>query len=516
MEVALIFVNLVCKKNSKTKQLPMQDSEKARLNEMLQAEMSKLHQLTVTYVEGSPSIRHVETGYLKQALSLCLVLLKFVIEQKVSQLRGQKPFAKDEEVIKSSGKRTRAYLSLFGRLDFSRPSFQSNQRGMIYLVDEHLDIPSSLWSYNIQELVSSNAVQTNFRESVQTMNSLLNLGLNGTSSERAINHLGEEVTAFYEQQAIEKPSGAVFYCASFDGKGVPKIKPLDKTKPKELKRLGKGEKRGIKQMATVGVISYFDPKPRKVSHIISGLMEYKRKKSPEEANTCTASPNDNRWHQAIHRRAFLADQDKSIDYGIGRIKSMINHPQSRIVVPIDAGIGLEDKVRQSLKEHGLEDRLAAIILDIIHVSEYVWDCANAVLGESSNLRTNWVQEMLEDLLNSKTKKVIKDLEKIVAKTKLSKSKKEKVQKAITYFTNHQHKMDYKTYIEKGYPVSSALVESNCKHLVKDRMELSGMRWSSTGAQNMMDMRAVKLNGDLPDFINFIEEQNRKIGLARVA
>ena len=478
--------------------------------------MAKLQQITVDYVDGSTSIRQMESGYLKQALSLCLALLKFVIQQKVIQLGGEQPSGINGEKLKQSGVRTRGYLSLFGRLDFTRPSFHSNQRGMLYVVDEHLDMPRDLWSYNIQELVSSNATQTNFRESVKTMNSLLNLGLNGTSSERAINHLGEEVTAFYEQQPIQRPTGGVCFCASFDGKGVPKIKPLDKTKAKETKRLGKGEKRGVKQMATVGVVSYFEPKPREVGDIIKGLMEYKTEKTSEESASLPSSSNDNRWHQDIHRRAFLADQDKSIDYGIGRIKSMINHPQSRIVVPIDAGIGLEDKVLQSLKKHGLTDRLAAIILDIIHVSEYVWDCANAILGEGSKLRTDWVKEMLEDLLTSKTKQVIEDLKKIVAKTDLNKSKKEKIQKAITYFSNHQHKMDYKTYIQKGYPVSSALVESNCKHLVKDRMELSGMRWSSSGAQNMMDMRAVKLNGDLPNFINFIERKNRKINLAKVA
>jgi len=77
-------------------------------------------------------------------------------------------------------------------------------------------------------------------------------------------------------------------------------------------------------------------------------------------------------------------------------------------------------------------------------------------------------------------------------------------------------LDYKTYLHKGYPVSSVLVESNCKHLVKDRMELSGMRWSSKGAQNMMDMRAVKLNGDLPDFVDFMERKNKKITIAVAA
>jgi hypothetical protein len=63
-------------------------------------------------------------------------------------------------------------------------------------------------------------------------------------------------------------------------------------------------------------------------------------------------------------------------------------------------------------------------------------------------------------------------------------------------------MDYKTFIEKGYPVSSALVEAACGHLVKERLEQSGMRWSSQGAQNIMDIRAVKLNGDMAEFMEF--------------
>ncbi|MCR9099007.1 MAG: ISKra4 family transposase, partial [bacterium] len=47
--------------------------------------------------------------------------------------------------------------------------------------------------------------------------------------------------------------------------------------------------------------------------------------------------------------------------------------------------------------------------DIIHVLEYVWAAATAVFGEQSKLRTPWVRDMLTDLLNSKTQKVIDDL-----------------------------------------------------------------------------------------------------------
>jgi len=478
--------------------------------------MAKLSKITVDFVNEDMSIRKIESSYLKQVLSLCLSLLKFVINQKVNQNSQKRPIKESDEKLKHSGNRARRYLSLFGLLKFTRPSFSSNKRGMLYLVDELLDMPKGLWSYNLQELTSANATQTNFRESVTTLNKLLDLGLSSTGSERNINHLGAQVEVYYQQKPKESLKTEVCFSASFDGKGVPKIKPRKVGHTKEIKRLGKGEKRGVKQMATVGVMSYFEPKTRSVASIIRGLMEYSSKKEKTDQQLQSKEKNDNRWHQGIHRRAFLADQDKCIDYGIGYIKSMMQNPNSRFVVPIDAGIGLEDKVLKYVKKHELESQFAGIILDIIHVSEYTWDCANAVLGEGSKLRTAWVREMLEDLLNSKTTKVIKDLEQIVAKGNLTKSKVDKIQKAITYFTNHQHKMDYKFFLEKGYPISSALVESNCGHLVKDRMELSGMRWSSKGAQNMLDMRAVKLNGDLEDFINYTARKSRKIIIANAA
>ena len=79
---------------------------------------------------------------------------------------------------------------------------------------------------------------------------------------------------------------------------------------------------------------------------------------------------------------------------------MVN-PLSRFVVPIDGGIGLENKVLSYVKEYGMEEQFDGIIIDIIHVSEYVWDVGTALFGAKSVLRTDWVRDLLEDLLDSK-------------------------------------------------------------------------------------------------------------------
>ena len=84
-----------------------------------------------------------------------------------------------------------------------------------------------------------------------------------------------------------------------------------------------------------------------------------------------------------------------------------------------------------------------------------------------------------------------------------------MRKAITYFHNHRHMMDYGTYLAKGYPIGTGLIEGACGYLVKNRMEGSGMRWSWVGAEAMLQQRAVKLNGDWDDFWSFHIDSERE-------
>ena len=266
--------------------------------------MDKLSKLSVSYIERDVSIRQMEMGYLKQVLLLCFNLLKFVISIKLAAKPGKRPKLLSEETIKSVGKRHRKYLSLFGLIEFSRPGFCSDQRGMLYILDADLDFPQALWSYNLQELAGENATEVDYRESVRTINALLGLGLSGPGSERNINRLGRSVSEYYEAKEVEVQQEAVCFSASFDGKGVPKIKPRDKHKARGMKRLGRGEKLGIKQMATVGAMSWFEPKERSVAPIIRGLMGSPLSNKGADRAMGKAQQNDNRWHQEFTAALF--------------------------------------------------------------------------------------------------------------------------------------------------------------------------------------------------------------------
>lgn len=63
-------------------------------------------------------------------------------------------------------------------------------------------------------------------------------------------------------------------------------------------------------------------------------------------------------------------------------------------------------------------------------------------------------------------------------------------------------MRYDEYLAAGYPIGSGVVEGACRHLIKDRMERTGMRWTRPGAQAMLRLRAAYLNNDWQTFVQF--------------
>jgi len=136
------------------------------------------------------------------------------------------------------------------------------------------------------------------------------------------------------------------------------------------------------------------------------------------------------------------------------------------------------------------------ILDIFHVMDYLWDAARCVHGSDDKAAEAFVTDRLYRILEGDVGRVIGGLRQMLTKGKFSSSKRKTLNTVIGYL------MRYDEYLAKGYPIGSGVVEGACGHVVKDRMEGSGMRWSVPGAQSMLDLRCVYLNGDWKDFYDY--------------
>ena len=75
-------------------------------------------------------------------------------------------------------------------------------------------------------------------------------------------------------------------------------------------------------------------------------------------------------------------------------------------------------------------------------------------------------------------------------------------KAAGYLTNKANHLDYPKALAQGWPIATGIIEGACRHLVKDRMELTGARWGLHGAEAILKLRALRSNGDFDDYWNF--------------
>ena len=97
--------------------------------------------------------------------------------------------------------------------------------------------------------------------------------------------------------------------------------------------------------------------------------------------------------------------------------------------------------------------------------------------------------------------VIRGLRHMATQRNLRGTARKNVQTAATYFEKNAHRMRYDEYLAAGYPIATGVIEGACLHLVKDRMERSGMRWRLTGAVPMLAVRALRISNVWEPFQN---------------
>lgn len=144
----------------------------------------------------------------------------------------------------------------------------------------------------------------------------------------------------------------------------------------------------------------------------------------------------------------------------------------------------------------------SLILDIIHATEYLWDTTNALLGESHPHRTAWVRDHLEPLLTGQTDAIIAALEAEGHDPTHTAAQRQAARRTVGYYRRNQPYIHYDQSLAHGWPIGTGVVEGACQHLVKDRMEQSWMRWTKSGAQGVLDLRAVRLNGHWETYWQF--------------
>ena len=174
------------------------------------------------------------------------------------------------------------------------------------------------------------------------------------------------------------------------------------------------------------------------------------------------------------------------------------HGSKPVIFLSDGERALHDRQGEYLPEN------TVCILDLFHVMERLWKVAWCFFEERTQKHEahQWVEERLKRSLEGKVDAVIRGMRYQATQRGLKGPKRKTVEDAAEYLAGNRDRMKYDDYLAAGYPIGSGVVEGACRHLVKDRMERTGMRWLPSGAQAMLDLRATYLNGEWDAFWNF--------------
>ena len=409
-----------------------------------------------------------------------------------------------------SGRRMRPYVSAFGPTPFRRYVYASRetQRQEVVPLDAKLGMPEGNMSYLLQKWSGTKCAKESYQESRVTLLEILGFAPSVNCLEDMVARAAEHADVYFEEQEPVDPAmEEEILVATSDCKGVPmrhvdapRTKRCDDEPRPKRKRLQKGEKNGQKRMACVGGVYSVAPFRRTADDVLKEILR-------QEKQTQRPKPQNKRLRAVLTREVDGKEVNaKNVVFDWLAKEVRQRDPQEcRTVVAIMDG---ETKLRD-LQE--LKVGRAIGILDIWHVTEYLWKLSYCFHSEGSDAAEAFVEIYLRKLLEGNVGRVIGGIRQMVTKRELSKHKCEKVHQYLNYFVERCEYMKYDEYLASGYPIGSGVVEGACRHLVKDRMEQTGMRWRIAGAQAVLSLRAIYVNDNWDAFhADRIQAEQRKL------
>ena len=131
------------------------------------------------------------------------------------------------------------------------------------------------------------------------------------------------------------------------------------------------------------------------------------------------------------------------------------------------------------------------ILDFWHAMEYAWAYARLQFGDGARRADTWTRRVAADLKAGDVEAVIGRLHQLQPRSPEAATARDTL---VRYDTTHASRMHDDAYLARGYGIGSGAVESAHKQVVHARLRQAGMRWSVRGAQHLLALRALLLNG----------------------
>ena len=104
-----------------------------------------------------------------------------------------------------------------------------------------------------------------------------------------------------------------------------------------------------------------------------------------------------------------------------------------------------------------------------------------------------------EILDGEADGVAEDIRRRADRDRLDAAKRQAAEQAADYLAHKAPYLDYPTALAHGWPIATGVIEGACRHLVKDRMDITGARWGLAGAEAVLKLRALVSNADFDTY-----------------
>lgn len=396
----------------------------------------------------------------------------------------------------------RTIASIFGEVDSRRSGRGMRGHQTLFVHDAHLNLAEGRYSHEVVRRLCRLSVNMSFEEAQSVLETTGGLSIPKRQAEELVYGAARDFDAFYQTRTPRvgwEQTGSILVM-SFDERGVPMrkdslrkaTKKARKNESKLRHRRTKGIKKNRKRRAMTAAVYTIEPNERSVENVVGRLDGEPGEKAPRpEFKRVWASVK--RPYQDVMRDAF----EEALLRDPGREKTW--------VVPIDGDPKLAKRVEKLAGEYDVE---VNIVIDLIHVIEYLWKASYAFFEEASTEAQDWVSCRLKRLLEGRAAGVARGMRQSATKRGLSTKERKPVDTCADYIQKRLAYMNYDRCLAQGLPIASGVIEGACRTLIADRMELTGARWSLEGAEAMLKLRAVCKSKDFGEYWQFHEESER--------
>jgi len=405
----------------------------------------------------------------------------------------------------------RTLTTIVGDVVVRRKAYRHDGCPNLYPADAQLNLPQEQFSLGLRQRAAIESARGSFEEAQAAIHKSTGQHVGKRQVEELAQRAAQDFSDFYAQAPHQATDSADILALSVDGKGIvmrpealrpATAKAAAESDQKLSTRLSKGEKANRKRMAEVGAVYDATPVPRTPEDML-------RQSKPTE-DPKPAPKAKNKWLIA----SVVEDAATVISHVFDEASRRDPDHQRTWVALVDGNKHQINRIQAEAESRSVD---VHIIVDFIHVLEYLWRAAWSFFAEGDPAAEAWVLDKARALLAGKAGIVAAAIRRKATCLRLDKHKRAGADSCANYLLNHRPYLDYATALQRGWPVATGVIEGACRSLVKDRMDITGARWGLQGAEAVLKLRALRQNGDFEAYwAHHLAQEYRRIHQARYA